>query len=233
MRTSIIERKTRETDITLTLNLDIAFPVDIESNGNAMTAAKPLSAAIGGERCRGTCFHDNKTCNKNDSCEISTGIGFLDHMLTAFAVHGGFGLSLHCKGDLNVDSHHTAEDVGIVLGKAFKSALGDVPIVRFGSSRIPMDEALGWCDVDISGRAFLVFDCEFASEKVGELDTQVVKEFMQAFAFNAGCTLHIGTLYGDNDHHKVEAMFKALAYAMKCAVRLNSNNEILSTKGTL
>ncbi|MCH5195221.1 MAG: imidazoleglycerol-phosphate dehydratase HisB [Oscillospiraceae bacterium] len=166
--------------------------------------------------------------------DISTGIGFLDHMLNSFAVHGEFGLILNARGDLQVDAHHTAEDVGIVLGKAFSEALGDKSgIVRYGSAFIPMDEALGFCAVDISGRPFLVFDAEFEGEKAGELDTCLVEEFMRAFAFNAGITLHLRCEYGKNDHHKIEALFKALAYAMKAAVKINANGMAVSTKGTL
>lgn len=165
--------------------------------------------------------------------KINTGIGFLDHMLTALGVHGGFGLTLEAKGDLYVDGHHTAEDVGIVLGKAFCEALGDKGgIVRYGSAFIPMDEALGFCAVDISGRPFLVFNAEFVNEKIGELDTCLIEEFMRAFAFNAGITLHLRCEYGKNDHHKAEALFKALAYALKTAVKQNSG-EIVSTKGVL
>lgn len=165
--------------------------------------------------------------------KINTGIGFLDHMLTALGVHGGFGLTLEAKGDLYVDGHHTAEDVGIVLGKAFCDALGDKGgIVRYGSAFIPMDEALGFCAVDISGRPFLVFNAEFVNEKIGELDTCLIEEFMRAFAFNAGITLHLRCEYGKNDHHKAEALFKALAYALKTAVKPNSG-EIVSTKGVL
>lgn len=165
--------------------------------------------------------------------KINTGIGFLDHMLTALGVHGGFGLTLEAKGDLYVDGHHTAEDVGIVLGKAFCEALGDKGgIVRYGSAFIPMDEALGFCAVDISGRPFLVFNAEFVNEKIGELDTCLIEEFMRAFAFNAGITLHLRCEYGKNDHHKAEALFKALAYALKTAVNPNSG-EIVSTKGVL
>ncbi len=164
---------------------------------------------------------------------INTGIGFLDHMLTALGVHGGFGLTLEAKGDLYVDGHHTAEDVGIVLGKAFCEALGDKGgIVRYGSAFIPMDEALGFCAVDISGRPFLVFNAEFVNEKIGELDACLIEEFMRAFAFNAGITLHLRCEYGKNDHHKAEALFKALAYALKTAVKQNSG-EIVSTKGVL
>jgi len=163
---------------------------------------------------------------------IETGIGFLDHMLTAFAVHGKFDLEFKCEGDLHVDSHHTAEDAGIVLGSALRQALNDSVIVRYGSARIPMDESLGYCDLDISARPFLVFNAEFNGEKAGDLDTCLIKEFMQAFAFNAGITLHIGADYGDNDHHKIEAMFKALAYALRTAVKVH-DGEVVSTKGCL
>lgn len=166
--------------------------------------------------------------------KINTGIGFLDHMLTALAVHGGFGLLLDAKGDLNVDGHHTAEDVGIVLGKAFGEALGDKSgIMRYGSAFIPMDESLGFCAVDISGRPYLVLNAEFKNERVGELDTCLVEEFMRAFAFNAGITLHLRAEYGVNDHHKIEALFKALAYALKQATRPNTEGVFVSTKGVL
>ena len=166
--------------------------------------------------------------------EINTGIGFLDHMLTALAVHGGFSLVLTAKGDLNVDGHHTTEDVGIVLGTAFREALGDKSgIMRYGSAFIPMDEALGFCSLDISARPFLVFNAEFSNERVGEFDTCLTEEFMRAFAFNAGITLHLRVEYGVNDHHKIEALFKALAYSLKAAVRLNTDGAAISTKGTL
>lgn len=171
-----------------------------------------------------------------DGCEvkIDTGIGFFDHMLTALGVHGGFGLEVSCKGDLNVDGHHTAEDVGIVLGKAFAEALGDKSgIMRYGSAFIPMDEALAFCALDISARPFLVFNAEFKNERVGEFDTCLTEEFMRAFAFNAGITLHLRVEYGSNDHHKIEALFKALAYALKTAVRRNENGGAVSTKGVL
>ncbi len=166
--------------------------------------------------------------------KINTGIGFLDHMLTALAVHGGFGLLLDAEGDLHVDGHHTAEDVGIVLGKAFCEALGDKSgIMRYGSAFIPMDETLGFCAVDISGRPFMVLNAEFKNERVGEFDTCLVEEFMRAFAFNAGITLHLRVEYGSNDHHKIEALFKAMAYALKQATRPNTNGAFVSTKGVL
>lgn len=165
---------------------------------------------------------------------INTGIGFLDHMLTALGVHGGFGLEVNVKGDLYVDGHHTAEDTGITLGQAFAKALGDKSgIMRYGSAFIPMDESLGFCSLDISSRPFLVFNAEFDNERVGEFDTCLTEEFMRAFAFNAGITLHLRVEYGSNDHHKIEALFKALAYALKAATRLNASGVAVSTKGTL
>ena len=165
---------------------------------------------------------------------IDTGIGFLDHMLTALAIHGGFSLELSCKGDLNVDGHHTAEDIGIVLGQAFKEALGDKSgIMRYGSAFIPMDEALAFCSLDISARPFLVFNAQFTNERVGEFDTCLTEEFMRAFAFNAGITLHLRVEYGSNDHHKIEALFKAMAYALKAAMKRNDDGSVVSTKGVL
>ena len=165
--------------------------------------------------------------------DVNSGIGFFDHMLTALAVHGGFDLTLTCKGDLAVDGHHSVEDIGIVLGMAFKQALGDGKIMRYGKAEIPMDEALGWCCLDVSDRPFLVFSVDFTNEKIGEYDSCLTEEFMRAFAFNAGITLHIKAVYGTNDHHKAEAMFKALAYALKQAVVLNANGQTVSTKGVL
>ncbi len=166
--------------------------------------------------------------------DIDTGIGFLDHMLTALAIHGGFSLELKCKGDLHVDGHHTAEDIGIVLGMAFKEALGDKSgIMRYGSAFIPMDESLAFCALDISARPFLVFNAEFRNERVGEFDTCLTEEFMRAFAFNAGITLHLRVEYGSNDHHKIEALFKAMAYAIKAAVKQNTDGSVISTKGVL
>lgn len=191
MRNAEINRKTKETDITVKLDLD---------GGNV---------------------------------DISTGIGFFDHMLTAFAVHGGMGLTVKATGDLQVDGHHTVEDVGIVLGKAFKEAIGDMKgIARYGTAFIPMDEALGFASIDISGRPFLVFNAEFSDDRIGEFDTCLAEEFFRAFAFNAGVTLHLKCEYGKNDHHIAETLFKAAAHAVKAAKAV-SGSEILSTKGVL
>lgn len=192
MRTSEITRKTKETDITVKLNLD--------GSGKA---------------------------------DIFTGIGFFDHMLTALSVHSGFDISVNAVGDLHVDPHHTVEDIGIVLGQAFKQAIGDMKgINRYGSAYIPMDEALGFACLDISNRPFLVFEAEFSDERVGGFDTCLTEEFLRAFAFNGGITLHVIEKYGKNDHHIIEALFKAAAHALKEAAALNGG-EILSTKGVL
>ncbi|MBP3797784.1 MAG: imidazoleglycerol-phosphate dehydratase HisB [Ruminococcus sp.] len=165
--------------------------------------------------------------------EIDTGIGFFDHMLTAFGVHSGIDLKVKCKGDLNVDGHHSVEDTGICIGKAFAEALGDKGgIARYGSAYVPMDEALGFCALDISGRPFLVFDGEFHDDRCGEFDTCLTEEFFRAFAFNSGITLHVKEEYGKNDHHIIEAMFKAVAHALKDAMT-ETGKGVLSTKGVL
>lgn len=164
---------------------------------------------------------------------INTGIGFFDHMLTAFGVHSGIDLQVDVTGDLYVDGHHTVEDTGIVLGQAFAKALGDkVGIARYGSAFVPMDEALGFCALDISGRPFLVFNAEFNDDRIGEYDTCLTEEFFRAFAFNSGITLHIRKEYGKNDHHVAEAIFKAVAHALKEAMEIKGD-KILSTKGVL
>ena len=162
----------------------------------------------------------------------TTGIGFFDHMLHAFAVHGGFDIVLQMKGDLEVDAHHSVEDLGIVLGQAFAKAVDKTQIARFGNFYIPMDEALAFCALDISGRAFLKFDVSFTNPSVGALDCQLVEEFFRAFAMNGGMTLHIRLEYGNNDHHKIEAIFKAVAHALQQAVALREG-AVLSSKGVL
>lgn len=192
MRTSVVERNTKETQIKIELNLD------------------------GGE------------------VKVDTGIGFFDHMLTAFGVHGGFGLNVKVTGDLDVDTHHTVEDTGIALGKAFNEALGDMSgINRYGTFYIPMDESLAQASLDISNRPFLVFNADFAQEKCGDYETCVTEEFWRAFAVNSAITLHINVLYGVNAHHEIEAIFKAVAQALKIAVQKNGDDCVLSTKGVL
>ena len=166
--------------------------------------------------------------------DISTGIGFFDHMLTALSVHSGISMNIKCQGDLYVDGHHTVEDTGIVMGQALSQALGDKSgIVRYGSAYIPMDEALGFCSLDISNRPFLVFNGEFTNQMIGEYDTCLTEEFFRAFAVNAGITLHVNMVYGKNDHHKCESVFKAVAHALKMAVKETGSGETLSTKGGL
>ena len=162
----------------------------------------------------------------------SSGIGFFDHMLTAFAVHGGFDIVLDMKGDLEVDGHHSVEDLGIVLGQAFARVLDKSQIVRFGSFYVPMDEALAFCALDISGRAYLHFDAAFTNQSVGAFDCCLVEEFFRAFAMNSGITLHIRLEYGSNDHHKIEAIFKAVAHALQIAVTVRDGG-VLSSKGVL
>ena len=195
MRTSEIIRKTAETDIKLSLNLD------------------------------GT-----------GKSSIDTKCGFLDHMLTLFAKHGRFDLDVKCDGDVNVDYHHTAEDIGIVLGKAFAEALGDMRgIVRYGDIMLPMDEALIACAVDISGRDYLGYDVEIPTAKVGDFDTELVSEFMFGFVRNANVTLHFKQMAGTNSHHIIEGMFKAFGRTMAKAVKIDEEykNDIPSTKGVL
>ena len=195
MRTAEINRKTNETDIKLTLNLD--------GTGRS---------------------------------EIATGCGFLDHMLTLFARHGGFDLTVSCKGDTYVDYHHTVEDIGIALGDAFKSALGDMRgITRYGSFILPMDEALIMTAVDISGRAHLSYGLTIPAQKVGDFDTELTEEFYLGFVRHSAITLHIKQLSGTNSHHIIEGAFKSVARSLAAAVKIDESrrNEIPSTKGVL
>lgn len=193
-RVAEINRKTRETDISVTLNLD--------GSGKS---------------------------------EISTGIGFFDHMLEGFSKHGFFDLKCKVDGDLHVDGHHTVEDAGIVLGQAIAKAVGDKKgICRYGFFILPMDDALALCAVDLCGRPYLNFDCTFRVERVGELDTELVREFFYAVSYSAGMNLHIKILDGHNAHHIIEAMFKAFAKALDAAVTYDSRiTDVLSTKGSL
>ena len=165
--------------------------------------------------------------------DIDTGIGFFDHMLTLFAFHSRFDLTVKAKGDLEVCDHHTVEDVGILLGSLVKEALGDKRgIERYGSFNLPMDETLANVTLDISGRSFLVYNCELKRDTIGTFSCEMLEEFLRAFAFNAGITLHVNVYYGTNDHHKVEAVFKALGRAMKEACKV-TGDALPSTKGLL
>ena len=195
MRTATIKRKTKETDIEVTVNLD----------GTGVA-------------------------------NIATGIGFFDHMLDLLARHSRIDLTVKAVGDLHIDHHHTTEDTGIALGQAVKQALGAMKgINRYADVHVPMDEALTRVAIDISGRPFLVFDARFGRDKVGAFDTELVQEWFQAFAMNAGITLHVQTLYGSNDHHIAESCFKGLARALRTAVAIDPKavGEIPSTKGSL
>jgi imidazoleglycerol-phosphate dehydratase len=168
--------------------------------------------------------------------KVETGIGFLDHMLDLLARHSRMDIAVKAKGDLHIDFHHTAEDVGIALGQAVKQALGDLKgITRYADVHLPMDEALSRVAIDVSGRPMLVFKVKFVRDKIGNFDTELVNEWFQAFAMNAGITLHVETLYGTNDHHISESCFKALARALRTAFTIDPRaaNEIPSTKGSL
>ncbi|MDO4464074.1 MAG: imidazoleglycerol-phosphate dehydratase HisB [Bacillota bacterium] len=193
-RSTLQKRTTKETDITLKLELD----------------------GIG-------------------KSNVETGIGFFNHMLEGFAKHGFFDLEIQIRGDLKVDGHHTVEDAGIVLGTAIKEALGDKEgIKRYGSCILPMDDALALCAVDLCGRPYFSFDCDFTVEKVGYLDTELVREFFYAVSYSAGMNLHIKMLSGINNHHMIEAMFKAFARALDEATSIDDRiNGVLSTKGSL
>ena len=168
-------------------------------------------------------------------CKIDTGIGFFDHMLNSFGRHGLFDLDVTARGDLAVDCHHTIEDVGIVLGEAIKKALGDKKsITRYGSCLLPMDESLVMCALDLSGRPYLVYDLHFTSERIGYMDTEMVKEFFYALSYSAGMNLHVKQMYGENNHHICEAAFKSFARSLSEAVRKDERIEdVMSTKGSL
>jgi imidazoleglycerol-phosphate dehydratase len=195
MRTATISRKTNETAIDVSINLD------------------------------GTGAH-----------RMATGVGFFDHMLDQLSRHSLIDMDVRCTGDLHIDFHHTVEDVGIALGQAIRQALGDkAGIVRYASCDLPMDGTLTRAAVDVSGRAFLVFRAEFSQPKIGEIDTELFREFFQALAVNAGITLHIENFYFDNNHHLAESMFKAVARALRQAVEIDprAGGRVPSTKGTL
>ena len=195
MRTASITRKTNETEIAVSINLD------------------------------GTGAH-----------RIATGIGFFDHMLDQLSRHSLIDMEVSCKGDLHIDFHHSVEDVGIALGQAIREALGDKKgIVRYASSDLPMDGTLTRAALDVSGRPFLVLKAEFSRDKIGEFDTELFREFFQAFAMNAGITLHIENFYADNNHHLAESMFKAVARALRLAVEIDprASDRVPSTKGSL
>ena len=225
MRESVFERITNETKITVKINLDEALERGASDSGGASDVGSSLSGvnSAGGVTSSGCGAH------------INTGIGFFDHMLDLFAFRAGITLSVECEGDLEVDGHHTVEDVGICLGKAVLKALGDKKgITRYGEASIPMDECLANCVLDISGRPFLVFNADFHTARAGDFEAELTEEFFRAVAFNSDMTLHINMLYGKNTHHMIEAIFKAFGCAFKMAININSGSEIIqSTKGVL
>jgi len=182
-----------------------------------------------------TKIHLEVNLDAQEPVDISTGVGFFDHMLTLFASHGRMSLVVKADGDLWVDSHHTVEDVGIALGAALREALGDkAGINRYGTSFVPMDETLGMASLDLSGRSYLVFDAEFTNPTLGNFDTELVEEFFQALAFNVQMNLHLKILHGKNNHHKSESLFKATGRALREAVTLNPEiHGVNSTKGVL
>ena len=200
-RTAVIQRDTKETKISLELNID----------------------------------GSGKTVDDDGLAAIDTGIGFFDHMLNSFAHHGFFDLKVRVDGDLDVDSHHTIEDTGIALGSAIKQAVGDKKSMkRYGSFILPMDEALILCAIDMSGRPYLVFDCDFTTDRVGEFDTEMVKEFFYAISYTTGMNLHIKKLAGFNNHHVIEGIFKAFAKALDEATSIDGKiTDVLSTKGVI
>ncbi len=196
---------------------------------------KERSAACS-RRTRETDIEVRLSIGRAGEVSLDTGIGFFDHMLELLARHGKMSLLVKANGDLRVDGHHTVEDVGIVIGKALGEALGDKKgIRRYGYAALPMDESLATCALDISGRPFIVFDAKFAGDRVGDFDTELTEEFFRALAFAAGLTLHLRCEYGGNDHHKIEAMFKAFARAFREASSIDPDAEgqIPSTKGVL
>ncbi|NLW49712.1 MAG: imidazoleglycerol-phosphate dehydratase HisB [Candidatus Brocadiaceae bacterium] len=195
----------------------------------------PRSAAIE-RKTRETTIRVELALDGTGRCQVSTGVGFLDHMLELWARHGLFDLVCAAEGDLHVDAHHTTEDVGIVLGQAFGKALGDkAGITRFADARVPMEESLASVAVDISGRGLLRFDVRFPTEKIGEFDVELVREFLHAFCMNAAITVHVEGPCGDNSHHIAEAVFKGLARALRMAVEVDPRRggQVPSTKGVL
>ena len=195
---------------------------------------KNLRSAELSRKTKETDIYVKITLDGHGTADISTGIGFFDHMLTALSVHSGISMTINVKGDLHVDCHHCIEDTGIVLGQAMYNALGNKSgIVRYGTSYIPMDEALAMASLDLSNRPFLVFNADFANQCCGAYDLCMTEEFFRSFAFNSGMTLHINLMYGTNDHHKAEAIYKAVAHALKTAISYNVDGSTLSTKGLL
>ncbi|OCK83986.1 imidazoleglycerol-phosphate dehydratase-like protein [Lepidopterella palustris CBS 459.81] len=221
IRSATLNRDTNETKIQLSLNLD----------GGSLEEAKESSAPSNGE----SKSHAAQT-SKSQTIDIDSGIGFLDHMIHALAKHAGWSLRLRCRGDLHIDDHHTAEDTFIAIGSAFKIALGtSTGLARFGSAYCPLDEALSRAVIDLSNRPYAVIDLGLKREKIGDLSTEMLPHCLQSFAQGAGVTLHVDCLRGDNDHHRAESAFKALAVAIRMATTRvrGREGEVMSTKGVL
>lgn len=223
LRTAELNRDTNETKIQLSLNLDggpLADPADTSSSTDTTSDSKSHAAQA----------------SNSQTIDIDTGIGFLDHMLHALSKHAGWSLRLRCKGDLHIDDHHSAEDSCIALGQAFKTALGTTAgLARFGSAYAPLDEALSRAVIDLSNRPFAVVQLGLRREKLGDLSTEMIPHCLQSFAQGAGVTLHVDCLRGENDHHRAESAFKALAVAIRQATTriAGREGEIPSTKGVL
>ncbi|KAG9531483.1 imidazole glycerol phosphate dehydratase [Aureobasidium sp. EXF-12298] len=218
VRSAVINRDTNETKIQLTLNLDGGSLEEIEAENNGADKSHAAQAS------------------KSQTIDIDTGIGFLDHMIHALAKHSGWSLKLRCRGDLHIDDHHTAEDVFIAMGQAYKSALKSTAgLARFGYAYAPLDEALARAVVDLSNRPFCVSDLKLRREKIGDLSTEMLPHCLQSFSQGAGVTMHVDVIRGDNDHHKAESAFKALAVAIRMASTpvVGREGEIPSTKGVL
>ncbi|KAK6008684.1 hypothetical protein QM012_000587 [Aureobasidium pullulans] len=218
VRSAVINRDTNETKIQLAINLDGGSLDEIASENNGADKSHAAQAS------------------KSQTIDIDTGIGFLDHMIHALAKHSGWSLKLRCRGDLHIDDHHTAEDVFIAMGQAFKSALKSTAgLARFGYAYAPLDEALARAVIDLSNRPFCVSDLKLRREKIGDLSTEMLPHCLQSFSQGAGVTMHVDVIRGDNDHHKAESAFKALAVAIRMASTpvVGREGEIPSTKGVL
>lgn len=220
IRSTTLNRDTNETKIQLSLNLD----------GGALEELKESAAANGESKSHAA------QVSKSQTIDVDSGIGFLDHMIHALAKHAGWSLRIRCRGDLHIDDHHTAEDTFIALGTAFKTALGSsTGLARFGSAYCPLDEALSRAVIDLSNRPYSVINLGLKREKIGDLSTEMLPHCLQSFAQGAGVTLHVDCIRGDNDHHRAESAFKALAVAIRMATSriAGREGEVMSTKGVL
>ncbi|OCK98052.1 IGPD-domain-containing protein [Cenococcum geophilum 1.58] len=220
IRSTTLNRDTNETKIQLSLNLDGGALEELKESATANGESKSHAAQV----------------SKSQTIDVDSGIGFLDHMIHALAKHAGWSLRIRCRGDLHIDDHHTAEDTFIALGTAFKTALGSsTGLARFGSAYCPLDEALSRAVIDLSNRPYSVINLGLKREKIGDLSTEMLPHCLQSFAQGAGVTLHVDCIRGDNDHHRAESAFKALAVAIRMATSriAGREGEVMSTKGVL